>query len=276
MRRLWIGWLAFIVSLAWCHAQSKPFYFIQITDPQFGMLENNESFTQETALMERAVAAVNRLEPAFVVVTGDLVNDGRNRAQLDEFKRVMGLMRKEIPVYLLPGNHDLLPQPTDEIVDSYIGEYGYDHFAFRMNNVCFIGLNTSLIVAGGPEREAAQRVWLEKTLKEAMSCERRVLFGHYPFFLEEPEEETRYQNLPAERRQAYLDLADKYRVSDMFAGHLHYNLTNSYKDFKTTVTSSVCVPLGEDKVGFRIVKVYPDRIVSEYYDLEHVPEKVRL
>ena len=124
MRRLWIGWLAFIVSLAWCHAQSKPFYFIQITDPQFGMLENNESFTQETALMERAVAAVNRLEPAFVVVTGDLVNDGRNRAQLDEFKRVMGLMRKEIPVYLLPGNHELLPQPTDEIVDSYIGEYG--------------------------------------------------------------------------------------------------------------------------------------------------------
>ena len=53
---------------------AAPFFFIQLTDPQFGMTASNAGFEQETANLEFAVATVNRLHPAFVVVTGDLVN----------------------------------------------------------------------------------------------------------------------------------------------------------------------------------------------------------
>ena len=43
--------LVYLVTVIFCvtktFAQSEPFYFIQLSDPQFGMLEKNKSFSQE-------------------------------------------------------------------------------------------------------------------------------------------------------------------------------------------------------------------------------------
>src|SRR5678815_2656978 len=50
---------------------AEPFFFLQLSDPQFGMFANDKNFVQETANHELAVATVNRLRPAFVIVTGD-------------------------------------------------------------------------------------------------------------------------------------------------------------------------------------------------------------
>ena len=97
-----------------------PFYFIQLTDPQFGMIDKNASFDKETALMEKAVKQINKLNPGFVVVTGDLVNDGNNADQIKEFKRILATLRKDIPVYLTPGNHDVGQQPTSSSLAGYI------------------------------------------------------------------------------------------------------------------------------------------------------------
>ena len=74
----WIFGLLGVWGLGWAtvlplHA-APPFFFIQLTDPQLGMFTDNKDFVQETANFEFAVAAVNRLKPAFVVITGDLVN----------------------------------------------------------------------------------------------------------------------------------------------------------------------------------------------------------
>lgn len=49
--------------------------FIQMSDPQFGMFTKNASFEHETVKLEFAIANANRLKPAFVVITGDLIND---------------------------------------------------------------------------------------------------------------------------------------------------------------------------------------------------------
>ncbi len=46
--------------------------FIQMSDPQFGMYDKDADFVHETANFEFAVAAANRIKPAFVIVTGDL------------------------------------------------------------------------------------------------------------------------------------------------------------------------------------------------------------
>lgn len=47
---------------------------------------------------------------------------------------------------MLPGNHDLSQQCTDESISNYMDEYGYDCFSFQVNNSCFIGLNTPVIL----------------------------------------------------------------------------------------------------------------------------------
>jgi len=48
--------------------------FIQMSDPQFGMFTKDASFEHETVNFEFAIATANRLKPAFVVITGDLIH----------------------------------------------------------------------------------------------------------------------------------------------------------------------------------------------------------
>ena len=64
--------LSLILSVS-AFAQA-PFFFVQATDPQFGMFAEDRNFVQETANWEFVIANVNRLKPAFLVVCGDLTN----------------------------------------------------------------------------------------------------------------------------------------------------------------------------------------------------------
>jgi N-methylhydantoinase A/oxoprolinase/acetone carboxylase beta subunit len=65
--------------------------FIQMSDPQFGMFSKNQNFEHETVNYEFAIATANRLKPAFVVITGDLINDcgPRGLATLDLARAVV-------------------------------------------------------------------------------------------------------------------------------------------------------------------------------------------
>ena len=40
---------------------AEPFFFIQLSDPQFGMYTTNRDFAQETANFDFAVATINRI-----------------------------------------------------------------------------------------------------------------------------------------------------------------------------------------------------------------------
>ena len=71
-------------------AAAEPFFFIQLSDPQLGMFTENKDFTQDAANFEFAVTAVNRLRPAFVVITGDLVHKPGDAAQIAEYRRIAG------------------------------------------------------------------------------------------------------------------------------------------------------------------------------------------
>jgi len=253
-----------------------PFYFVQLTDPQFGMFEGNKEFVKETALMEKAVSAINKLSPSFVVVTGDLVNDGSNPEQIKEFKRICSLIRKNIPVYLTPGNHDVGQQPTKESLKNYIDDYGYDCFSFQVNGTCFIGLNTQVIWAGSKDSENSQFVWLNKVLENSQKCNHRIVFGHHPLFVNSIDEPDKYENFPTAKRNTYIGLFEKYNVGNMFAGHLHYNASGQAGQFKMNVTSALGMQIGKDKSGIRIVKVYPDHVESDYFQLDSIPGRIGL
>src|SRR5215218_4970455 len=86
---------------------NQSFYFIQMSDPQFGMYTANKSFEKETKNFEKAIAEANRLKPRFVVVTGDLVNRSGDAAQIAEYKRVTALLDPSKTLYNVPGNHDV-------------------------------------------------------------------------------------------------------------------------------------------------------------------------
>jgi 3',5'-cyclic AMP phosphodiesterase CpdA len=253
-----------------------PFFFIQVTDPQFGFFESNKGFSKETELYQKAVSRINRLQPDFIVITGDLVNNKDDKSQIAEFKRITSMISPAIPVWFSPGNHDIGQIPAQKDIDTFVTEYGHDRFSFRLKDCLFIGLNSCLIKSNVPILEQLQFEWLSKELTRSAGLEHIIVFTHYPFFINAYDEPETYSNIPVDIRNRYLDLFKKYNVDAVFAGHLHNNASAKYGEMEMVTTSSVGRPLAKAPSGLRIVIVYPDRIESSYYTLDEIPEKIIL
>jgi len=252
-------------------AQKKPFFFIQLTDTQFGFIENNKGFEQETKIFEKAVAEINRLKPDFIVITGDLVNDRKDESQLAEFKRIAGMIGKEIPVYFSPGNHDISESPSQKDIDGFTERYGHDRFSFRHNKCQFIGLNSCLIKSSPNSMEKVQFEWLEKELRKGKKVRQTMIFVHYPFFVNSFDEPEAYFNIAPETRNKYISLFRKYGVDAVFAGHLHNNSAGADGSMQMITTSAAGKQLGKEAPGMRIIKVHSGKIESEYYPLDQIP-----
>src|SRR5258708_13522390 len=120
-------------------------FFLQMSDPQFGMYSENRDFAQETINFEKAIAAANKLKPAFVVVCGDLVNQAGNAAQIAEYHRIAAKLDRSIALHNVAGNHDVGNEPTPESLAAYRKQFGPDYYSFRHGDFVGILLNSSLI-----------------------------------------------------------------------------------------------------------------------------------
>ncbi len=254
--------------------QNNPWFFIQITDPQFGMFENNERFEKETILYEKAVAGINKLNPDFVVITGDFVHDQNSESQINEFTRITAKINPEIPVYYSPGNHDVGQVPDKQSLKKYTRNYGKDHFSFEHKGSLFVGFNTSLVKANTPKLEQKQYKWLSRKLKNGQKENQVVLFCHYPFFNKTFDEPEAYSNIGIEYRKKYLSLFENNEVDAIFSGHHHNNGLSSYGKIQLVTTSALGKPLGDAPSGMRIVKIFKDGIEHEYFGLEELPDSV--
>ena len=185
-------------------APAAPFFFIQLTDPQFGMARSDADFEQETANLEFAVATANRLRPAFVIVTGDLVNRTGDAAQIAEYQRILGRLDPSIRSYSIPGNHDVGNEPTPETLAAYTKRFGPDRFSFKIGDFVGIALDSCLLFApkNAPAEAARQEQWLRDELARARRDGARhiVVFQHHPVFVSDPAEPDKYENIPTERR----------------------------------------------------------------------------
>ncbi len=269
-----------LISLAGFGQKSAPFFFIQMTDTQFGFFTDNKSFERETENFEKAVAAANRLRPAFVVITGDLINKPADKAQLSEYKRIVALLDPEIPVYHVAGNHDVTNNPKQNDIAGYRKELGNDFYVIKHNGMRGIVLNSLYFKSpAGVEKEAAaQDRWLTKQLKKARrtSAAPLLVFQHHSWFLAKPEEKDEYFNIPAVTRNKYLALFQQYGVSNVFAGHYHRNAFGKSGTMEMVTTGPVGKPLGKDPSGFRIVKVSGNKVSHQYYELDHIPGQIVL
>jgi 3',5'-cyclic AMP phosphodiesterase CpdA len=261
-------------------AERDPFFFIQMADPQFGFFTANEDFVRETANFERAIAAANRLRPAFVVVCGDLTHRAGDAAQVAEYLRIVAKLDKSIPLYNVPGNHDLALPLSAASVRAYRQRFGPDHYTFENHGMLGIVINTSLIKepALAPDETAAQEAWLRATMDSARrEPHRRIMvFQHHAWFLVRADEPDQYYNLPLSTRRALLDLLERGGVTHVFAGHYHRNALGRDGTLEMVTTGPVGKPLGADPSGFRIVTVRGDSVTHRYYSLDSIPGSISL
>ena len=260
--------LAFAATLA---AQT----FIQMSDPQFGMYTENKGFAQETANFEFAVATANRLKPAFVVVTGDMVNAAGDAAQIAEFKRVAGRLDKNIRLFLMPGNHDVGNEPTKESLAKYREQFGPDYYTFRVGDITGIVLNSNLEKDphNVPGEAAKMEAWFRDRAGQSAAGRGKhlIVFQHIPFFLNDANEEDRYENIPRETRQRYLKMLHEYGVRQIFAGHYHSTSEARDGDLEMITTGPVGKPMPPARSGLRIVTVSPAGVTQKYYDFGELP-----
>ena len=205
-----------------------PFRFIQAADPQFGLIDEfrnvnwdgpvedaiRESaqykaraasiWDEEIRLCELAISQWNTMSPRprFVVICGDLVNDfpgdHQRDDQLSDFKRTFQKLTTDIPLVLLPGNHDLLNRPTSQAIADYRRNFGDDYFSFWIDGVMFIVINVQYYKDASLVSELAEQhdQWLDEQLRVLESEKDRykhvIVFQHIPWFLrsiDEPDDD---------------------------------------------------------------------------------------
>jgi len=252
--------------------------FLQMSDPQFGMYTKNQGFAHETVNFEFAIATANRLKPAFVVVTGDLINEPGNASQAAEYRRVAAELSPAIRLFSVPGNHDVENEPTPQSLASYRERFGPDYYSFRVGDIAGFVLNSNLEKAPQhvAEEAAKMETWLKGELAKAREARVKhlIVFQHIPFFLKEPDEEDQYFNIPRETRLRYLKLLHQYGVHQVFAGHYHRNASGHDGDLEMITTGPVGMPLEEGRSGMRIAIVSDSGVRHKYYDFGELPESL--
>ncbi len=292
-----------------------PFSFIQLADPQFGCHEQLsgktekeaafeqargrniiatpkiEGFEIESGLFRKAISEANRLRPDFVVTCGDIINRWDNEAQVHEAKTIASQLAYNIPMHWVPGNHDVIDlgagwkRPNEDTLSSYKARFGPDFYSFQHRGVSFIVINSSLIFHLESELEhhwQHQIRFLETELEAAAqrNSTHTIVFGHYPFFLQQPDEDWGKDDheiglvIPPERRGIVLELFKKFSVCAVFAGHTHKNQYTNYGSTQMVTSSAVGYPLGNDPPGYRIVRVYEDGIKHEFHGFDQGPDKI--
>jgi len=259
---------------------AEPLFFVQLADPQFGMFTDNKDFVQETANLEFAVATINRLRPAFVVVSGDMLNRPGDAAQIREYQRIMSRVGPNIPVHPVAGNHDIGNVPSPAAIATYTKHFGPDHYTFR--HAGFLGIVLNSVIIHTPQQAtnqlAEQELWLQTELKQArqQGAQHVVIFAHHPWFLKTADEPDEYFNIPGERRSKYLGWFREAGVKYLFSGHYHRNAVTRDAGLEAVTTGPVGKPLEKGESGLRIVIVRDGDIQHRFYHFGELPNRIDL
>jgi serine/threonine-protein phosphatase CPPED1 len=258
-----------------------PFFFIQMADCQLGFMEKNKAWDKEIVLLEKAVERINKLNPRFVVVCGDLVHAWPHKPiprkeQIHDYKRIMSKIDSHIPLVCVCGNHDVGNIPNRASIEMYESDFGSHYFSFWVGGTQCFAINSALIwdSTGAPDIFAEQEAWLNSQLASSHKPIHKFLFMHHPWFVNTIEDEDAYEAIPKSRRKPYLDLLAKAGFTATFSGHLHYNVLHKYKGMELITTSALGLPLRKDPSGFRVVKVYKSHIEHAYYDVYKSPSTI--
>jgi predicted MPP superfamily phosphohydrolase len=222
-------------------------------------IEEDFSFihASDTHLSEKNLARLHQIRkivedkrPAFVLITGDLIDDAL-RVSEDVAGPQYELYRREtenfpVPVYSVPGNHEIFgierhlslvgqdhPLYGKTMYRKYLGP---DYYSFQVGEVHFIGLNSvdydDLWYYG--HFDQTQLEWLDRELSFVPKGTVLVTFGHIPLlssvgaFLGHDDErfvnldgKRTYRHIVSNAEEVLVRLA-AFRHTLSLAGHIHY------------------------------------------------------
>jgi hypothetical protein len=209
-------------------------------------------------------------EMVFAIDVGDLVDRGTRRAYRRFLKQVEENV--EIPFLTAIGNHDL----NNGSDNNYREIFGPTYYAFQVGKNYFIVLDAT--TESGFDRGELQ--WLQNELKKAQPFKNRFIFMHVPPF--DPRGGGFKKCL--KDGKDLLDLFRRYKVTHLFAGHIHGYFSGVWEGFTYTITGGaggrlqgsdpehffhhyVQVNVRDDKIDMKVRRIDADDIMASFIDL---------
>ena len=225
---------------------SEPLTIVQLCDTQLGM----GGYDHDIDTFNLAVKQINTLEPDLVVICGDLVNTNDDKSFKD-FKEINA--KFTVPCYLASGNHDVGNEPTTESLARYRSIIGEDYYNVDHKGYSFVVVNTQLWKVDIGEESTKHQDWVAGTLKKNKRAgHKNVIVGHYPLFIQKPDEEELYYNIPNPLRGILLDLCTSQGVVAYMAGHTHKNIVNDYEGIPMVASATTSKNFDGAPMGFRV------------------------
>lgn len=169
---------------------------------------------------QMVVNRVRREVPDFILGTGDMVNDGYQEAEWQQFFEIERNLLRENAMFPSVGNHDR--QGRGRTADNYrkyfsLPENSPDperYYAFTYGNARFLILDSNTYSFSLSDQTA----WIEQQLQAARldkSIEHIFVSMHHPPF------SVSLHGGQTELRERWTPLYEKYRVDAVFSGHDH-------------------------------------------------------
>ncbi len=251
----------FIFLISCTEREQRPFSFVQLCDTLLGTGGYDHSLNS----FKMAVKQINKLNPDFVVICGDLVNDS-NDSSFSDFKEIMGGFK--MPCYTAPGNHDVGNIPNDSTLSYYRETIGKDYYKFQNKGYSFIVTNSQLWKANVENESEKHDNWFKKTIRDKSVSDNPVfVIGHYPLYIETLEEKEAYYNIPLTKRKEILNLFKQNNVKAYLTGHTHETVINNYENIQLISGSSTSKNFDKSPLGFRVWKVRLDTITHHFESL---------
>lgn len=173
-------------------------------------------------------AAKDERQPVFVMIGGDLVNDGNDQQEWDSFFAAGGKVLKSLKLYPAMGNHDNTPLYKDIFDLPVNGPTGKEEafYSFDYGDAHFTVLDSNSMGAADPK----DIDWLKNDLFGTDKTYKIVMFHHpaYPA-VDIPKDTNRAETI----RNNFIPIMEEAGVDLVLSGHQHvYMRTYPLRDGK--------------------------------------------
>ncbi|MDO5570827.1 MAG: PQQ-binding-like beta-propeller repeat protein [Bacteroidales bacterium] len=191
------------------------------------------------------IKAVEDMNPEFIIIAGDLTNQGNNIELENVAKRLSGFKKK---IYVLPGNHETTW--SESAGKTYKQLLGDDRFVVETKDYTLCGINTGPFMRMSDGHVKAEDIIWLKSLKS----EKPVIFiSHYPL------------NDGLGNFTSLTPILKNLNTKVAFCGHEHrFYLYNT-----DSIPQIVCNALlsGENEWGFSLITINENEAKCKYFTL---------